>query len=69
MGIMDKLKEMMGQHPDKTQQGVERAGDMVDKKTGNKYTGQVDQAQRHVGDRLGAKDRREEPPPPPPPTT
>ncbi|MFF8608791.1 antitoxin [Streptomyces sp. NPDC015346] len=68
MGIMNKLKEMMGQHPDKTQQGIDRAGDMVDKRTGNKYADKVDQAQQQMKDRLGRKDSPEQPPPPPPPS-
>ncbi|GGU13902.1 MULTISPECIES: antitoxin [Streptomyces] len=68
MGIMDKLKEMMGQHPDKTQQGIDRAGDMVDKRTGNKHADKVDRAQQHMKDRLGRKDSPEQPPPPPPPS-
>ncbi|MFG2771519.1 antitoxin [Streptomyces sp. NPDC048350] len=46
MGIMDKLKGMMGQHSDKAQQGVDRGGDMIDHKTGGKHAGQVDQAQQ-----------------------
>ncbi|MET9378392.1 antitoxin [Streptomyces sp. NPDC002992] len=64
MGIMDKLKGMMGQHPDKTKQGIDRAGDMIDKKTGGKYTGQVDQGQRKAQEYID-RERGQDPQQPP----
>ena len=45
MSFMEKVKGMLGQHPDKAQQGVDRAGDMVDERTGGKHARQVDTAQ------------------------
>lgn len=45
MSIVDKVKEMLGQHSDKVQQGIDKAGDMVDQKTGGKYADKVDMAQ------------------------
>lgn len=52
MGFMDKVKGMLGQHGDKVDQGVERAGDMVDDKTGGKHAAHVDKAQDAARDHI-----------------
>lgn len=56
MSMLDKIKEMIKGHPDQARKGVEKGGDFVDKKTGSKYSGQVDSAQQRLNDQLG--DRR-----------
>ena len=65
MGIFDKAKEMLSgdnadkakdfvnQHDAQIDQGVEKAGDFVDDKTGDKFQGQVDQAQKTIEDKTG----------------
>lgn len=50
MGLMDKLKAALGQHGDKVDDGVDRAGDTVDRRTGDKYTDKVDQGQAAAKD-------------------
>lgn len=45
MSIVDKVKEMLGGHADKAKQGVDKAGDMIDEKTGGKYSGHVHMGQ------------------------
>jgi hypothetical protein len=50
MSIVDKVKQMLGQHSDQAKQGVEKAGDMFDQKTGGKYADKVDKAQNKAGD-------------------
>jgi MT0933-like antitoxin protein len=45
MGLMDKVRGMLGQHGDKVEQGIDKVGDVIDDKTGGKYAGQVDKAQ------------------------
>ncbi|MFB4315385.1 antitoxin [Actinomadura sp. 21ATH] len=50
MSIVDKVKEMLGQHGDKARQGVEKGGDMLDQRTGGKYAQHVDKAQERAGD-------------------
>jgi uncharacterized protein YjbJ (UPF0337 family) len=45
MSIVDKVKEMLGQHGDKAKGAVDKAGDVVDEKTGGKYADKVDMAQ------------------------
>ncbi|MQY02778.1 antitoxin [Actinomadura macrotermitis] len=49
MSFVDKVKEMLGQHGDKAKQGVEKAGDMFDQRTGGKHADKVDKAQEQAG--------------------
>lgn len=41
----DKAADLLGEHGDKANEGVEKAGDFADEKTGGKYSEQVDTAQ------------------------
>lgn len=52
-GAVDKAKDLINQHEDKVDQGIEKAGDMVDDKTGGKFSGQVDQGQQFLEDKTG----------------
>jgi MT0933-like antitoxin protein len=61
-GILDKIKDKMrglfGQHGDKADAGIDKAGDFVDDKTGGKYSEHVDKAQdaaRDAGDKLSGE--------------
>ncbi|MGV9803332.1 antitoxin [Mycobacterium sp. NPDC003449] len=45
MGILDKVKDWLGNNPDKASSAIDKAGDLVDKKTGGKYAGHVDKVQ------------------------
>lgn len=46
MGMFDKLKkkaeQAVDEHGDKIAQGLDKAGDMADKKTGGKYSDKID---------------------------
>ena len=64
MGLFDKAKELeelakkqMAEHPEQSEkysdEGIEKAGDAIDRLTGGKYAHQVDQAQRAADDRVG----------------
>ena len=60
MGIGDKLndlaqkaKDFARQHPDKTEQGLDKLGDFVDERTGGKYSKQIDQGEDMLERRLG----------------
>ncbi|MFG3142544.1 antitoxin [Streptomyces sp. NPDC048211] len=55
MSMLDKIKDLIKGHPDQARQGVEKGGDLVDKKTGNKYGGQVDSAQQKLNDQVGER--------------
>ncbi|HYN28999.1 MAG TPA: antitoxin [Dermatophilaceae bacterium] len=59
MGMFDSAKEKLtggqsGRVEELSDQGLEKAGDLADEKTGGKFAGQVDQGQTmadgHVGD-------------------
>lgn len=48
MGLLDKIKGMLSGNADKVKDGVDKAGDMIDEKTGGKYADKVDMAQDKV---------------------
>jgi hypothetical protein len=50
--LKDKAKDVLGDHGDKVDQGVDKAGDFVDEKTGGKYSEQVDQGQQKAKEGL-----------------
>jgi MT0933-like antitoxin protein len=52
MGIFDKAKDALSGQEDKVDAGVEKAGDMVDEKTEDKYAEQVDQGQEMAKEKL-----------------
>ena len=56
--IKDKAEKAMQDHPEQVEkysdEAVERAGDLVDKLTGDKYADQVDKAQQAADDRIGS---------------
>ncbi len=43
--IKDKAKDFAGKNPDKVDQGIDKAGDAVDAKTGGQHADKVDMAQ------------------------
>ena len=53
-GFLDKAKDAAEQHDDKVDQGLEKAGDFADQKTGGKYDDKIDKgvdaAQQRTGD-------------------
>jgi hypothetical protein len=54
MSFLDKAKELIDKHDEQVDQGLEKLGDEVDKRTGNKYSSQidrgVDEAQKRTGE-------------------
>jgi len=52
--FMDKAKDVADKHDKQVDQGMEKAGDMADRRTGGKYDDQidkgVDQAQARTGE-------------------
>jgi hypothetical protein len=45
MGFLDKVKGLVAKNADKVDTAIDKAGDIVDKKTQGKYTGQVGKVQ------------------------
>ena len=54
MSFLDKAKEFADKHDKQVDQVLEKVGDEVDKRTGHKYSSQidrgVDEAQKRTGD-------------------
>lgn len=44
-GLANKAKEFAAKNPDKVDRAIDKAGDIVDSKTGGKYADKVDKAQ------------------------
>ncbi|MCF2533067.1 antitoxin [Yinghuangia soli] len=53
MGLLDTIKEKLAPHSDKAEQAVDKATDMIDEKTGGKYSGQLDAGAEKAKDTLG----------------
>ena len=53
-GFMDKAREMAEEHDDKVDEGLERAGEFADERTGDRYSEQIDRGvdfgQEHTGE-------------------
>jgi hypothetical protein len=45
MGFLDKAKDLLAKNSDKVDTVIDKAGDLVDKKTQGKYTSTVDKVQ------------------------
>lgn len=44
MGILDKLKGVVGKNEEKVDQAIDKVADVVDDKTGGKHSEKIDQA-------------------------
>ena len=57
MGFLDKAKDLLGKNADKVDTVINKAGDLVDKKTQGKYASTVDKVQeaarKAVSDQTG----------------
>ncbi len=57
MGLFDSAKdkatEFANDNPDKVSDGIEKGGDFIDSKTGDKYADKVDKGQAAMGDKVG----------------
>jgi antitoxin protein of toxin-antitoxin system len=45
MSFLDKIKELLSKNTDKVDAAIDKAGDLLDQKTGDKYKGAVDKVQ------------------------
>jgi hypothetical protein len=78
MGFLDKAKDLLGKNADKVDTVINKAGDLVDKKTQGKYASTVDKVQdaakKAVADNTTTgqvpptQQSGQVPPPQPPPT-
>lgn len=54
---MDKLKKMAGEHSEQVDQGLDKAGEFVDEKTGHEHSEQIDKGREAVERQLGQQDQ------------
>jgi hypothetical protein len=59
MTFMDKAKDFADDHDKQVDQGLQKAGDEVDERTGDKYSSQVDKAVDEGQERTGAGDTQQ----------
>lgn len=68
MGFLNKAKakltDAVDQHGDKIAQGIDKAGDMVNERTGGKHADNIDQATGKARDALDSLDGRNDDIPP-----
>ena len=56
MSFLDKAKDFVDKHDEQVDNVVEKIGDAVDKRTGHKYTAQIDKGVDEVQRRTGEGD-------------
>jgi hypothetical protein len=56
MGFLDDAKKFIDEHDDQVDQAIEKAGDLVDDKTGGKYADKVDKVQDVAEEKTGDGD-------------
>ena len=56
MSLIDKMKDLADRHDDVVDKALETIGDEVDKRTGHKYSGQIDKAVDVAQERTGDGD-------------
>jgi hypothetical protein len=56
MGFMDKAKDFANDHDKQVDQGLEKVGDQIDDRTGNKHSSQIDKGVDQAQQRTGAGD-------------
>jgi hypothetical protein len=59
MSFMDKAKDFADNHDEQVDQGIEKAGDQIDDRTGNKYSEQIDKGTDQAQERSGAGDTQQ----------
>ena len=52
MGLLDKAKDMLKGNTDKVKEGIDKAGDMIDEKTGGKFSEHIETAEEKAGEML-----------------
>jgi len=55
--FMDEAKKMASEHSDVADQGMDKAAEMADEKTGGKFSGQIQQGEQKAEEALGVQDQ------------
>jgi hypothetical protein len=56
MSMFDKAKDLLGEHADAVDGGIDKVGDLVDDRTGGEHADKVDMAQDKLKEQLRALD-------------
>jgi hypothetical protein len=56
--FLKKAKEFADKHDEQVDQGLEKLGDLIDDRTGNKHSGKIDRAVDEAQKRTGEGDTR-----------
>ncbi|HEY9292618.1 MAG TPA: antitoxin [Microlunatus sp.] len=51
MGIFDKAKDLLGDNKDKVQEGIDKAADVIDEKTGGDHIDKIEQGAEMAKDK------------------
>ncbi|HJP76893.1 MAG TPA: antitoxin [Pseudonocardiaceae bacterium] len=62
--LKNKAKEMAGQHPDQVNQGVDKAREFADEKTGGQHSDQLQQGADKLKHAMGGEQQQEQQPNP-----
>lgn len=52
--MKDKAEDLAKEHPDQVDEGLEKAGDFANEKTGGKFEDQIDKGEDFARDRMGS---------------
>ncbi len=61
MGLIDKAKNLLGQHGDKVDGAIDKVAEVVDEKTGGKYADQIDKGVEAAKGAVGDEGEQEPP--------
>jgi hypothetical protein len=56
MGFLDDAKQFIDEHDDQVDQALEKAGDVIDDKTGGRFSDQIDKAENIAQEKTGDGD-------------
>jgi hypothetical protein len=51
--LADKAREFLGQHQDQADEGIKKAGDFADKRTGGRHSDQIHEAEQRAEGFMG----------------
>jgi MT0933-like antitoxin protein len=51
--LADEAKKFAGEHSDQVKEGLQKAGDVLDEKTGNRFGDQIQDGEKRAEDFLG----------------
>jgi hypothetical protein len=60
MSFMDKAKDFSDDHDKQVDEGLEKAGDQVDQRTGDKYSSQIDKGVDAAQQKTGEGDTQQQ---------